>query len=57
MCRRMRLKRNYKFHMYEDSVKGQAPSTERDAAAALQAHLPLPGQHPIRPMACPIPSR
>ena len=53
MCRRMRLKPNYKFHMYEDSIKGQAPSAERDAEAALQAHLPLPGQHLIWPLACP----
>lgn len=44
----MSLKRNYKFHMYEDSVKDKAPSAEDTAEAALQAHLPLPGQHFLR---------
>lgn len=43
-CRRMRLKRNYKFYMYEDSAKGHAPAAEQSAEAALQAHVPLPGQ-------------
>ena len=43
-CRRMRLKRNYKFQMYEDSVKGQAPAAGQAADAHLRAHLPLPGQ-------------
>lgn len=38
----MRLKRNYKFYMYEDSAKGHA--AEQSAEAALQAHVPLPGQ-------------
>ena len=41
----MRLKQNYKFQMYEDCVKVQAPSAGQSAEAALQAHLPLPGQH------------
>lgn len=44
-CRRMRLKRNYKFQMYEDSIKGQAPAAGQAADAHLRAHLPLPGQH------------
>ena len=47
-CRRMRLKRNYKFQMYEDSIKGQAPAAGQAADAHLRAHLPLPGQHFLR---------
>ena len=41
----MRLKRNYKFQMYKDSIKGQAPAAGQATDAHLRAHLPLPGPH------------
>jgi hypothetical protein len=43
--RRMKLKRNYKFQMYNDRIKGQPPQPppQNGSEAALTGHLALPG--------------
>ena len=42
-CRRMKLKRNYKFQMYSNPLKGLPTQPTPGSEAALNPHLALPG--------------
>jgi hypothetical protein len=56
-CRRLKLKRHYKFQAYTDAAKGGTPAlplpSAQSAEAALQTRLSLPGARaPPAPVAC-----
>lgn len=43
--RRLKLKRNYKFQMYSDPLKGHSLQPVPGNEAALNPHLALPGNY------------